>query len=73
MVLKPEKSQELQNNNFSNSSILMFTAHVVELLVGFLVDDNISVVEATSVALYKVLATREGQQVIGNLLLYCLI
>ena len=68
MVLKPEKVQELQqNNNFSDSSVLMFTAQVVQLLVGFLVDENISVVEATSAALYKVLATQEGQQIIGKL------
>lgn len=66
MILKPEESQELQGNVFGNSSILMFTAHILSVLVDFLVDENIIVVEAASAALYKILASREGQQVIGK-------
>ncbi|KDR18216.1 Serine-protein kinase ATM [Zootermopsis nevadensis] len=66
MILKPEESQELQGNVFGNSSILMFTAHILSVLVDFLVDENIIVVEAASAALYKILASREGQQVIAG-------
>ena len=72
MILKPEKSQELQGNEFQNSPILMFTFHVVRAAVDCLVDESISVVEAASVALYKILASRKGQQVIGNIFfLFC--
>jgi hypothetical protein len=67
MILKPEKCQELQGNEFKDSPILMFTAHIVRVAVDYLVDENISVVEAASAALYKILASWEGQQVIGNI------
>jgi hypothetical protein len=66
MILKLEKSQELQENVFRNNSSLMFTAHIVSVLVDYLVDENIIVVEAASAALYKILASWEGQQVIGK-------
>jgi hypothetical protein len=71
MILKPEKSQELQEDEFRNSPILMFTAHIVRAVVDYLVDENISVVEAASAALYKILASREGQQVLGDYLCLC--
>jgi hypothetical protein len=67
MILKPEKCQELQGNEVRDSPILMFTAHIVRVAVDYLVDENISVVEAASAALYKILASWEGQQVIGNM------
>jgi hypothetical protein len=70
MILKPEKSQELQGNEFKNSPILTFTFHVVRFAVDCLVDESISVVEAASTALYKILASGEGQEVIGNILYF---
>jgi hypothetical protein len=45
----------------------MFTFHVLRAAVDCLVDESITVVEAASAALYKILATREGKQVIGNI------
>jgi hypothetical protein len=66
MILKPEKSQQFQGDVFRNSYILMFTAHIVSVLVDYLVDEKITVVEAASAVLYKILASREGQQVIGK-------
>jgi hypothetical protein len=38
--------------------------------VDCLVDESISVVEAASAALYKILASREGQEVIGNIFMF---
>jgi hypothetical protein len=66
MILKPEKSQELQEDEF-----LMFTSHVLKAAVDCLVDESISVVEAASAALYKILASWEGHQVIGNIFMFC--
>jgi len=71
MILKPEKSQEFQGNEFQNNPILMFTFHVLRAAVDCLVDESISVVEAASAALYKILASWEGQQVIGNIFMFC--
>jgi len=71
MILKPEQSQEFQGNEFQNNPILMFTSHVLRATVDCLVDESISVVEAASAALYKILASREGQQVIGNTFMFC--
>lgn len=67
MVLKPEKCQEFQRDEFKDSTILMFTAHIVRAAVDYLVDEDISVVGAASAALYKIFESREGQQVIGNI------
>ncbi|PSN31644.1 hypothetical protein C0J52_20491 [Blattella germanica] len=63
MVLKPDNSQQLQDDHFTYNPMLMFTAHVLQLLVEYLVDENIKVVDAAGTALYKVLASNEGQQV----------
>ncbi|XP_069700137.1 serine-protein kinase ATM isoform X2 [Periplaneta americana] len=65
MILKPEKSLELQGNDFRNNPVLVFTSHVVGLLVDYMVDENIDVVEAASNGLYQVLKSYEGQQVVG--------
>jgi hypothetical protein len=67
MIQKQDKSQEFQGNKFQNNPILMFTFHVLRVAVDCLVDESISVVEAASAALYKILASREGQEVIGNI------
>jgi hypothetical protein len=71
MILKPEQSQNFQGNEFQNNPMLMFTSCVLRAAVDCLVDENISVVEAASAALYKILAFREGQQVIGNIFMFC--
>jgi hypothetical protein len=71
MVLKPEKCQEFQGDEFKDSTILMFTAHTVRAAVDYLVDEDISVVGAASAALYKIFESREGQQVIGNICYVC--
>jgi hypothetical protein len=70
MILKPEKCHELQADEFKDSSVLMCTAHIVRTAVDYLVDENISVVEAASAVLYKILESKEGQQVIGNIFVF---
>jgi hypothetical protein len=71
MILKPEKSQEFQENVSRNSSVFMFTSHTVNILVDYLVDENITVVETASAALYKIFSSSDGLRVLRRFLFLC--
>lgn len=48
-----------------------FMKHIVELVLNYLSNDNISVLEASNITLFKIMATQNGQSLYGNITILC--
>lgn len=64
MILQPEP--EVLKLESNNSSEFSFMKHIVIMLLNYLSDDNILVMEASNITLFKIIATRKGQSLYGN-------
>ncbi|VVC40821.1 Hypothetical protein CINCED_3A017263 [Cinara cedri] len=71
LILQPEpKILKLESNISPEYS---FIKHIVVMLLNYLSDSNISVMEASNITLFKIIATREGQSLyerLGKRMLY---
>lgn len=64
LILQPEpKVLKLESNTSPKYS---FIKQIVLMLLNYLSDNNISVMESSNITLFKVIATREGQSLYGN-------
>lgn len=65
LLLQPEpETLKLDSNDTPEYA---FIKHIVLMLLKFLSDDNISVIEASNISLFKIIATHEGQLLYGNI------
>jgi len=65
LILQPEPEVLKLKSNVSLE--YSFIKHIVELVLNYLSDDNISVLESSNITLFKVMATDEGQSLYGNI------
>jgi len=66
LILQPEP--EVLKLESHVSLEYSFIKHIVKLVLNYLSDDNISVLESSNITLFKVMATREGQSLYGNII-----
>jgi len=66
LILQPEPEVLKLESNISLE--YSFIKHIVELVLNYLCDDNISVLESSNITLFKVMATDEGQCLYGNII-----
>lgn len=64
LILQPEP--EVLKFEPNTSMEYSFIKHIVVILLNYLSDGNISVMEASNIALFKILATHEAQSLDGN-------
>lgn len=64
LILQPEP--EVLKFESNTSMEYFFIKHIVVILLNYLSDGNISVMEASNIALFKILATHEAQSLDGN-------
>lgn len=65
LILQPEP--EILKLESNTSSEYSFIKHIVVMLLNYLSDDSISVMEASNITLFKVMATREGKSLYGDI------
>ncbi|XP_060874698.1 serine-protein kinase ATM isoform X2 [Metopolophium dirhodum] len=65
LILQPEPEVLKLESNISLE--YSFIKHVVELVLNYLCDENISVLESSNITLFKVMATDEGQSLYEEL------
>lgn len=71
LILQPEPEVlKMESNTSLNTSSFFikysFIKQIVLMLLNYLSDNNISVMESSNITLFKVIATREGQSLYGN-------
>lgn len=66
LVLQPEPKTWIPESN--SSAEYLFIKHIVVMLLDYLSDGNISVMEASNVTLFQILATHNGQFLYGNII-----
>jgi len=66
LILQPEPEVLKLESHISLK--YSFIKHIVELVLNYLSDDNISVLESSNITLFKVMATDEGQSLYGNII-----
>ncbi|XP_026809071.1 serine-protein kinase ATM isoform X1 [Rhopalosiphum maidis] len=65
LILQPEPEVLKLESHISPE--YSFMKHIIELVLNYLSDDNISVLEASNITLFKVLATQNGQSLYEEL------
>lgn len=65
LILQPEP--EVLKLESHVSLEYSFIKHIIELVLNYLSDDNISVVESSNTTLFQVMVTHEGQSLYGNI------
>lgn len=66
LILQPEPEVLKLESNISLE--YSFIKHIVELVLNYLSDDSISVLESSNITLFKVMATNEGKSLYGNII-----
>jgi len=65
LILQPEPEVLKLESHISLE--YSFIRHVVELVLNYLSDDNVLVLESSNLTLFQIMATREGKNVYGNI------
>lgn len=65
LLLQPEPEVLKLETNISPE--YSFIKHVVIMLLDYLSDNNINVMEASNITLFKIMATHKGQSIYGNI------
>lgn len=65
LILQPETEVLKLESNISPEH--SFLKQIVIMLLDYLSDDNILVMEASNITLFKIIATREGESLYGNI------
>lgn len=65
LILQPEPEVLQLESHISLE--YSFIKHIVELVLNYLSDDNVSVLESSNMTLFQIMATHEGKSLYGNI------
>lgn len=65
LILQPEPEVLKLESHISLE--YSFIKHIVELVLNYLSDDNVSVLESSNMTLFQIMATNEGKSLYGNI------
>jgi len=70
LILQPEP--EVLKLQLNTSPEYSFIKHIVVMLLNYLNDGNVPVMEASNIILFKIFATREGQSLTSIIIIFIL-